>query len=206
MFAIDHVIVLVSDLGEAATWMRDDHGLGSVEGGRHPGHGTGNRIVPLGDAYIELMAVVDPVEASGSRVGRWATSNTEDRPSPAALCLRTDDADAVAARLGLEPMPMSRTRPDGSTLSWRLVGVDDAFGDDRLPFFIEWHVPPQDHPGRAAAEHRAEPTGVLRVDLGGDRDLVAGRLGDHDLPITLVDGPPGISRVIVETGTGDIVL
>jgi hypothetical protein len=206
MVAIDHVILLVGDLGEAADWMWHHHGLASVDGGRHPGHGTGNRIVPLGDTYIELMAVVDPVEASESSMGSWAAANTTDRPTPAALCLRTDDADAEGARLGLDPLAMSRARPDGSTLSWRLVGVDEAFGEDRLPFFIEWHGTPEDHPARATAEHRAEPTGVLRVHLGGEPDLVAGRLGAHDLPITIVDGPPGITRVVVETRTGEIVL
>jgi hypothetical protein len=206
VLAIDHVIVLVRDLDEAADWMWDDHGLASIEGGRHRGHGTGNRIVPLGDAYIELMAVVDAGDAMKSPMGRWVAAHTVDRPSPAALCLRTGDAGEIAARLGLDPLPMSRTLPDGSTLSWRLVGVDEAFGDDRLPFFIEWHAAPEDHPGRAAASHRVEPTGAVAVELGGDPSLVLGRLGDHGLPIMIVDGPPGISRVAVETLQGDVVL
>lgn len=206
MVAIDHVVVLVPDLDEAAVWMWQDHGLGSIEGGRHPGHGTGNRIVPLGDTYVELMAVVDPREAGTSPMGRWAAGNTSDRPTPAALCVRTDDADREAARLGLEPLPMSRARPDGSTLSWLLVGVDDAFGDDRLPFFIEWKGPGRDHPGRAMVRHRVEPTGALHVTVGGDSARVLERLGDPGLPISIVDGPPGISRVVIETHQDDIVL
>lgn len=45
---IDHLIVCVGDLDEAARSFKDRLGLNSVEGGRHPGHGTANRIIPLG--------------------------------------------------------------------------------------------------------------------------------------------------------------
>jgi hypothetical protein len=43
--------------------MEGRYGLASIEGGRHPGWGTANRIIPLGDAYIELVTVVDDEEA-----------------------------------------------------------------------------------------------------------------------------------------------
>ena len=47
-------------------------------GGRHPGHGTANRIVPLGSSYIELMAVVDRVEADSSPLGSWVERRLVD--------------------------------------------------------------------------------------------------------------------------------
>jgi hypothetical protein len=72
MLEIDHVIVAVADLDVAAAALEREHGLASVAGGRHPGHGTGNRIVPLGDSYLELMAVVDEDEASASPLGALA--------------------------------------------------------------------------------------------------------------------------------------
>ena len=71
MLAIDHVIVVVDDLDAAAARLLDEHGLASLPGGRHEGHGTGNRIVPLGPDYLELMAVVDADEAVGSPLGAW---------------------------------------------------------------------------------------------------------------------------------------
>src|SRR5262245_6695165 len=71
VLALDHVIVVVADLDSAAGRLYREHGLASVAGGRHAGHGTGNRIVPLGSTYIELMAVVDPDEAASSPVGSW---------------------------------------------------------------------------------------------------------------------------------------
>ncbi|HSM00900.1 MAG TPA: VOC family protein [Acidimicrobiia bacterium] len=206
MLAIDHVIFVVEDLDHAAAELFDGYGLASVAGGRHAGHGTGNRIVPLGSAYLELMAVLDPVEAADSPLGRWAASTERPGLVPAALCLRTEDADREAERLGLAAVSMSRIRPDGTVLSWRLVGVDEMFGPDRLPFFIEWEIDPDDHPGRMEATHQVEPAGVGAIVVTGDPGLIRERLGEHALPIEATAGEPGIASVTVATTRGDIVL
>ena len=59
MIELDHVLIAVSDLEAAAREVERRHGLASVEGGRHQGLGTAKRIVPLGDTYLVLVAVVD---------------------------------------------------------------------------------------------------------------------------------------------------
>src|SRR5437764_15398189 len=61
---IDHVVWGVEDLDRAAAGVRERHGLASVPGGRHPGWGTANRIIPLGPSYLELLAVADAAEAA----------------------------------------------------------------------------------------------------------------------------------------------
>jgi hypothetical protein len=74
---LDHVLVAVSDLAESARELEVRYGLASIEGGCHPGWGTANRIVPLGDAYLELVTVVDEEEALASvlrRLGRRGAS------------------------------------------------------------------------------------------------------------------------------------
>ena len=70
MLRIDHVVYAVEDLDEAALGFRQTHGLDSVAGGRHERWGTANRIVPLGDQYLELVATVDPGRAGTSGFGR----------------------------------------------------------------------------------------------------------------------------------------
>jgi hypothetical protein len=202
---IDHVILLVDDLATGHDWMHTTHGLESVPGGRHQGHGTANRIVPLGATYLELMAVVDLTEAGTSEMGRWAMRRARPTPRPAALCLRTDDAEAVAARLDTEPVEMSRVRPDGSTLSWRLVGASAMFGGATSVFFIQWDGPGT-HPGAMAAEHRVTPTGGMSLVLAGEHDDLERRLGRHGLPLTVEDGPPGVISVTVGTTGGPITL
>ncbi len=206
MLAIDHVIVVVADLEAAARRYEDELGLASVAGGRHPGHGTGNRIMPLGDAYLELMAVVDEEEAAASPLGAWVHERVADTGGgPAALCLRTDDIDAVAARIGRVPLAMSRQRPDGVALDWHLVGLDDAITDG-LPFFIQWHVAERDHPGHDRVEHRLRPVAIDWVELGADATRLAAWLGDHDLPLRLVDGSPGPQRVAVAMADGEPIV
>ena len=204
---IDHVIVAVRDLETAAARLRAEHGLEALPGGRHPGHGTANMIVPLGPDYLELMAVVDADEAAASALGRFVVEFVAAGPDrPMAVCLRTDDIAAVGSRLGLEPLAMTRTRPDGVTLAWHLAGLDGALGPERLPFFIEWHVDPADHPGRGAASHEQAVSGLAWVEVGADPETLSTRLGGAHVPLRVVDGPPGPQRVAVATPAGDLVI
>jgi Glyoxalase-like domain len=206
VLALDHVIVVVPDLDAAARSYDERYGLASLAGGRHTGHGTGNRVVPLGGSYIELMAVVDGHEAAGSPVGTWVRRRLDEvGDGPAALCLRTDDIEAAARRSGREPLPMSRTRPDGVELAWHLVAVDAAFTEG-LPFFIQWHLDDADHPGRGVVEHGCNAVGIDWVELGGDRDRLASWLGPHELPLRLVDGAPGPHRLAVAVAGGEPIV
>ena len=143
----------------------------SIEGGRHQGHGTANRLVPLGENYIELLAVVAPEEAKTSVLGTWAL-NGAAVPGVAAVCLRTDDFDVVCGRLGLQPTPMSRVTPDGVVLDWRLAGMSQAFAH-RLPFFIQWDIAEDLHPGRIDVEHPAGEVRLERVTMRGDATHIA---------------------------------
>lgn len=206
MLALDHVIVVVDDLDVAATRFEREHGLGSVPGGRHPGHGTGNRIIPLGTTYIELMAVVAADEAASSPMGRWAAAHTAPGPTPAGLCLRANDIDAVADRLGLDVHEMSRVRPDGVTLRWRYCGLDEAFGPHALPFFIRWEVPTGLHPGADRVVHATVATGLAWVEVGGDPTVLAERLGASDVPVRTVGGQPGVRRFAISTAEGERVV
>ena len=99
MLAIDHVIVPVHDLDVAASEFEAKHGLTSVEGGRHPAWGTANRIIPLGDTYLELVAVEDHETAGRSAFGQWIASAIPGRPLGWAV--RTDAIDTVGRRLDL---------------------------------------------------------------------------------------------------------
>ncbi|HEX6222144.1 MAG TPA: VOC family protein [Acidimicrobiia bacterium] len=163
---LDHVIVCVADLDSAATTFEERFGVRAVGGGRHPGHGTENRIIPLGVNYIELLAVADDDEAAGSPFGTWAALQAHGADAKA-VCLRTDDLDEVCARLGLEASSMSRTTADGQRLAWRVAGLEHAL-PRLLPFFIQWDVPPDLHPGRVTVDHPAVDARLTSVAILGD--------------------------------------
>lgn len=199
MLAIDHAIVTTTDPGGWGRSLREQAGLAAVPGGRHEGLGTGNWIVPLGSNYLELMTVMDRDDAEHSGLGRWVLAQTRNGDRLSAVCLRTDDIDAVGRRIGHEPEPMSRRTDDGTVLRWRLAGLSAAMSDEAMPFFIQWDIDDGQHPGLAAADHRATPNGISWVEYGGDPDRLAEWLGDHSLPIRCVDAPAGPRRLAIAT-------
>jgi hypothetical protein len=136
--AVDHVLLATTDLGAASQALSDRFGLEGVEGGRHPDWGTANWIVPVGDAYLELVAVVDAGVAERSAFGRWVASANAAFVEPIGWAVRTGSLDAVATRLGLEVHDGSRATPTGERLTWRLAGIERAAAEPILPFFIEW--------------------------------------------------------------------
>jgi hypothetical protein len=203
---VDHVIYVVPDLDSGAAEFLDRFGLGSVAGGRHPGWGTGNRIVPLGESYVELVAVVDRTEAADSEFGRGVLETSARGERLAGWAVATGDLDTVARRLGHEITAGSRVRPDGSTLSWRLAAVEAALRDPWLPFFIEWQVAAGLHPGEAQADHRVRPAGIASIEVAADKGALLRWLGDGDLPLRVTGGPPRLAAVTIATADGDITL
>lgn len=206
--AFDHLLLAVPDLEAAGERLLAEHGLASLPGGRHDGHGTANRIVPLGPDYLELITVVDPEEAASSLVGRWIARGLEHGGGLWGLNLRTPDADAVAARLGLEVLEFVRERPDGSRIRFRLVGLEGATGDERLPFFSEHRTVGPEHPGRQPAPHRVQPLGIAWVELGGDERRLREWIGPEvaGLDLRFAGGAPGIRRAGLATEAGEVVL
>jgi hypothetical protein len=205
---IDHAIYAVGDLDAAGDEIYEREGLASVPGGRHEGWGTANRIVPLGETYLELIAVVDAEEAEESDFGRAVLrAQAEDRPL-VGWVVATDDIEAVARRLDLDVESKSRDRGDGSTLSWRLAGMETAMESGVLPFFVEWDRQDEGHPGGAEAVHDADPKGIAWIEVATDdeerlRDWLGEDFDDAKLRIT--EGKPALCAVAIETGGGEVV-
>lgn len=200
---IDHVIYGVRDLSDARGWFAERFGLVATSGGSHPELGTANALIPVGPGqYIELMAVTDEQVHHPLPKSVAAMIAAGDRPI--GLCLRPDDLDEVASRLGLTPVPMHRQTPDGRTIEWRLVGMEAALGPQRLPFFIDW--------GEYAAESDAEnaaraPDGeITRVEVGGDPEVLREWIG-ADLPAVVpVDAGAGVAEIRIRRGQTELVL
>jgi hypothetical protein len=185
---IDHVLYGTRDLDSAATMVRRELGLEAVRGGRHEGHGTHNRIVPLGNGYLELIAVADANEAAGSPIGSALTGFLDDHEEGLfAWAVAVNDVRAVADRLGT---PLTAVAREGLTA--RLTGVAEALAGSALPFFIERDRGVRD-PGAGGG------AGITWLELSADATELGRRLDGGELPLRLVDGPPGVRAV----GIGD---
>ena len=198
---IDHVLVATRDLAKGARELETRQRLRSVAGGRHPGWGTANRIVPLGSAYLELVAVVDPAEARQSAFGRWVADSATGLAEPFGWAVRVHDLDAAAERHGLAVVEGSRVTPVGATLRWRTAGLERAIAEPSLPFFIEWAAG-STFPGAAPPEER-DADGIARLVLSGTEGTLVEWLGDHALPLEMRSGPPGVLAVVVPTRDAD---
>ncbi|MBO0781759.1 MAG: VOC family protein, partial [Ktedonobacteraceae bacterium] len=69
---LDHIIIGVNNLEQATEIFGRDLGLIASGGGVHPRGGTANRIIVIGDTYLELITVHEPEEAQKSLVERLA--------------------------------------------------------------------------------------------------------------------------------------
>jgi hypothetical protein len=193
---VDHLLVATAGL-DAAAAAAGRLGLPVAGGGRHPGWGTANRIVPLGEAYLELIAVVDPAEAPSSPFGRWVAAAP---PGPMGWAVRVDDIEATATRLGLDLVPGSRATPDGRTLRWRTAGVERVAAEPSFPFFIEWE-PGAPFPGAGGAR-----VAIERIELRGDAAALAEWLGGAELPVAVRPGPPAVERFVLRGPRGAIAV
>jgi hypothetical protein len=186
---IDHVIYATGELDAAAARVESELGLSAVPGGRHEGHGTHNRIVPLGGGYLELMAIADADEAAGSPIGGALQARLAGRGDGLfAWSIGVEDVDRIAQRLDL---PVTAIAREGLTA--RLVGVAEALPNPVLPFFIERDRGVGD-PGVGGGAG-----GISWIEVAGDRGALANRLGDAELPVRVVEGPVGV----VAMGIGD---
>ncbi len=136
---IDHVILGINDLDRGIDAFTRLTGVTPVRGGRHPGRGTANALVSLGDGhYLEILGPASTARDSVPADLAGLTSLT-----PFGWALGTDDLQALIARVrgaGFTvsgTIPGSRRRPDGSMLTWHTA---DISGPDLVlaPFFIHW--------------------------------------------------------------------
>ncbi|HVD46557.1 MAG TPA: VOC family protein [Candidatus Limnocylindria bacterium] len=214
---VDHVLLPVADLEEGARKLYERFGLRSIAGGRHPKVGTANMIVPLGSQYLELIAIVDPQEAEGSRLGRRLAHALKEGRTFVAWALRTQSIEGVEAKLrtaGWNLPPViegSRNRPDGQVLSWRTQDLETGGEASAIPFVIEWRVPDGLHPGEAEASHRGGTTALRRVVIGA-RDPRRIRLqlevllGESDLYEVREAAVDGVAELVLADDNGQLVI
>jgi len=204
--AIGQVILGVVDL-DAATTHFAALGFTVLDGGVHPGLGTANRVIPLGNAYLELLGVVDHETAAASEFGRSLLEKTAGGDRLVRWSIRTEQIEQVSERLGLTPEPRRRIRPDGTVLTWRAAGLELSLRDGWLPFFMQWDDPAQ-FPGAIAVEHAAGECALswLQVSTPEPERLARWINGEPDLPLRVGGNAAGIDAVAISTSGDDIVI
>ena len=142
LLGVDHLVIAVRDLDDAAHELERSVGVAATSGGRHPTLGTQNRLAWLGDTYLELVSIADRDVAESSWLGVPTMAALERGGGLATWAIATDSivADVAAFRAkgaGFgNPTPGERERPDGAVVRWRLA-MGGRLGPAEPPFLIE---------------------------------------------------------------------
>ena len=127
---IDHLVIAVADPDEAVAAFEDGPSdAAPTGGGRHEALGTFNRIVWLGDSFVEFIGVFDAGLAEGSWVGAPALRALEAGGGFATWAIATDDLDGELASLA--PAVRARRAADGRAVAARRGGRPLAAGGTR---------------------------------------------------------------------------
>ncbi len=196
---LDHIILGCKDLDRGIDLVEENTGVRPAIGGVHPGRGTRNALVSLGERrYLEIIAP-DPAQQKI----HFPQIREMREPRLIGWAVHPTDIVAIAKQLGENkiafqgPDDGSRKRPDGGVLTWKTVNL----ADDRqglLPFFIEWSAdsvhPSKDAPKRCSLAYFE----IMSVDPD-ELTLAFKRIG-LDLPVqrsdkarlrALISGPKG---------------
>jgi catechol 2,3-dioxygenase-like lactoylglutathione lyase family enzyme len=158
--AIDHIIIGVNNLEQAAALFSQKLGLAVSGGGIHPSGGTANRIIVIGDTYLELIAVRTPAEAQQSMLDRLAI-----REGYLNFVLASNDIAADSQAMAdrgvsiIGPDPGSLRAADGRSRGWSRTNIErpdlvqqypfviqhDSEGEERRFRLAGWEIPPK-HP------------------------------------------------------------
>ena len=166
LLGIDHVVIACADPDAAALELEETAGLRAGGGGRHDALGTFNRLVWLGDSYLELIGVFDRALAERSWIGAPTVRALDAGGGLATWAAASDDIGADLARLRVagsslgDDRPGERRRPDGAVVRWRLA-APPILGPEEPPFLIEHDLDAAEwSPGeRASRATRAHPVG-----------------------------------------------
>jgi len=201
---LDHILLGCSDLDQGIDFVHQHTGVKAAFGGVHPGRGTCNALLALGERrYLEIIAP-DPqqpdvpdsfglLRLTEPRLITWAAHPGEIQ----AFANRLAKAGIVAEG----PTPGSRKRPDGRLLQWKTLNLkDDAHG--LLPFFIEWS-PSSPHPSLDA------PKGCHLSSfeiLTPDPDTLAKAVQQLALDVAISKGPAPQLRATLASASRNLLL
>lgn len=159
MLALDHLAVAATALDEGVAVVEQALGVSLAGGGAHPLMGTHNRLLGLGDIYLEVISI-NPVAPAPDHPRWFDLDNFSGAPRITNWICRTGDlAAAIAASPDGVGVPVALTRAD---LRWQMAVPSDGKlpFDNAYPALIQWQ-------GAAHPAARLEDVGcrLLRLEV-----------------------------------------
>jgi hypothetical protein len=141
---IDHLVYACPDLGPAVERIAEQAGVRPAFGGQHPGAGTHNALLSLGNrTYLEIIAP-DPAQPRPAGPLPFGLDAVTE-PGLRAWAAAPGDLDAAvreAASAGFGYGAIedrSRRTADGHELTWRMTTYPHSAEVAVVPFLIDWN-------------------------------------------------------------------
>lgn len=202
MLTFDHIALSAGTLAEGVAHVEAALGLPMAGGGEHPLMGTHNRLIGMGDLYLEVIAVNPAAPAPGRP--RWF--DLDRFSGPPRLSNWVASCDDIAAELALSPAGAGEITPIArGDFRWRMaVPADGCLPfDGAFPGLIRWDGP---HPAPLLPDVglRLTRLEIAHPQAGALRSALAGRFSDDR--IVLVDGEEKAMRATFATPHGPRVI
>ncbi|MGB9465356.1 MAG: VOC family protein [Candidatus Acidiferrum sp.] len=197
---LDHILLGCSDLDRGIDFVEKHTGVRAAFGGVHPGRGTRNALLSLGEKhYLEIIAP-DPQQSAAP--DHYALQKLSE-PRLVGWAAHPGDLNQFAIRLrdtGLAfdgPHAGSRKRPDGRLLQWKTLNLKDDRGG-LLPFFIEWSADTV-HPSADAPSGCKFVRFALSTPVDAELNRICTQL-DLDVPVEQGEKPHLYARIVGPDG------
>ncbi len=146
---LDHVSYVASheQISDVVNRIGSQIGTAFVDGGIHPKFGTRNFTAPLlNGQYIEVVCPLDHPATDATPFGQAVKKKAEAGGGWLTWVFSSNELSNVEDKFGRKAADGYRTRPDGSELKWKQIGVKEIAGAGELPFFIQWLT--ENHPSK----------------------------------------------------------
>ena len=146
---LDHVSYVAShdQISDVVNRIGSQIGTAFIDGGIHPKFGTRNFTAPLlNGQYIEVVCPLDHPATDATPFGQAVKKKAAAGGGWLTWVFSSSDLAKVEEKFGRKSADGSRTRPDGSELKWKQIGVKEIADVRKLPFFIQWLT--TDHPSQ----------------------------------------------------------
>jgi len=141
---LDHILLGCANLERGVAFVEEKTGVKAAFGGVHPGRGTQNALLSLGERqYLEIIAPDPEQRSTVAAHSFWDELGKLKEPRLVTWAAHPGNLVALSAKLAKAgvvadgPTPGSRKRPDGKLLQWKTLNLKEDAGGI-LPFFIEW--------------------------------------------------------------------
>ena len=141
---------------------------------------------------INQCSVTDHPATEQTPCGKAVSKKAQDGGGWLTWVFATEDISKIEEKFGRTATEGHRTRPDGTDLKWKQIGVNEITDSRALPFFIQWLT--ADHPSQNGTVVAA----IEKITIA-DTD----HLSDSWLKTEILDGLNGADIEFLDPSTYD---